>query len=157
LWESLFCPEEFLGDGTVNKLIFMLKKIIFSSLFLFLIFSAFGIAAQAQTNGDAINGLDQTAGKVTAFQGQISTVDNSFIQTQTGRIIGVVLSFVGVIFLIMMIYAGIMWMTAQGNDQQVTKAKELLVNSIIGIIIIFAAYAITAFIGNFVSNLTTTQ
>ena len=133
----------------------MLKKIIFSSLFLFLVFSAFGIATQAQTGGDAINGLDQTAGKVTAFQGQISTVDNSFVQTQTGRIIGVVLSFVGVIFLIMMIYAGIMWMTAQGNDQQVTKAKELLVNSIIGIIIIFAAYAITAFIGNFVSNLTT--
>jgi hypothetical protein len=47
-----------------------------------------------------------------------------------------------------MIYAGILWMTAQGNDQQVTKAKTLMINSVIGIIIVFAAYAITAFVGN---------
>jgi len=37
-------------------------------------------------------------------------------------------------------------MTAQGNEQQVTKAKDLITNSIIGLIIVLAAYAITAFI-----------
>jgi len=129
----------------------MYKKIIFSAFFVFLLFGAIKFNALAAT-GDVIGGLDETAGKITAFQGQV--IDNSFIQTQTGRIIGVVLSFVGVIFLIMMIYSGIMWMTASGNDQQVQKAKDLLINSVIGIIIIFAAYAITAFIGNFVTNLT---
>jgi hypothetical protein len=51
-----------------------------------------------------------------------------------------------------MIYAGILWMTAEGNDQQVAKAKSLLINSIIGIIIVFAAYAITSFIGAEIIN-----
>jgi hypothetical protein len=47
-----------------------------------------------------------------------------------------------------MIYAGILWMTAQGNEQQVTKAKQLMFNAAIGMIIIFAAYALTTFIGS---------
>jgi hypothetical protein len=29
-----------------------------------------------------------------------------------------------------------MWMTAQGNEQKVTKAKDLLINSIVGLIIL---------------------
>lgn len=132
----------------------MSKKIIFSSIFL-LVFSVFiglGIAQFAQAV-DTLNGLNATAGKVTAFAGQVGTQDTNFIQTKAGQIIGTVLSFVGVIFLILMIYSGITWMTAQGNDQQVTKAKDLLVNSIIGLIIIFAAYAITKFVGTFVQDL----
>lgn len=128
----------------------MSKKIFLVSLtvFLFALILVFGVNAQA--TGDALKGLNDTVTKVTAFQGQ--TVDQTFIQTRSGIIIGTVLSFVGVLFLIMMIYAGIMWMTAQGNDQQVTKAKDMLINSVIGIIIIFAAYAITAYVGDFVSN-----
>lgn len=133
----------------------MTKKIILSSLFLFL----FGLltisSVSARTVNNTLNGLKTTGVKVDAFSaqaGQTDDVAKNFIQTSAGRLIGSVLSFVGVLFLIMMIYAGIMWMTAQGNDQQVTKAKNLLINSIIGLVIIFAAYAITAFIGNFVSN-----
>ena len=128
----------------------MLKKLIFSSLFLLFVLGAFGAQIQAQTVSDAITGLDQTKGQVTAFQNQ--TVDNSFVQTRAGQLIGVVLSFVGIIFLILMVFAGITWMTAQGNSQQVDKAKDLLVNSIIGIVIVFAAYAITAYVGDFVSK-----
>ncbi|MCX6797945.1 MAG: pilin [Candidatus Falkowbacteria bacterium] len=74
---------------------------------------------------------------------------------RAGQIIGVVLSFIGVIFLILMIYAGIMWMTAAGNEQQVSKAKDLLVNAIIGLVIVFAAYAITAYIGDLLTNTST--
>ena len=47
-----------------------------------------------------------------------------------------------------MIYAGILWMTSQGNEQQVAKAKDMLINGIIGLIIVFAAYTITSFIGS---------
>ena len=130
----------------------MTKKIIISSLFVFCFSLILAFGAQAQvTTGDPLSGLDQTAGAVTAFKNQPIPTEN-FIQSRAGKIIGVVLSFVGVLFLIMMIFAGIMWMTAQGNEQRVTKAKDLLINSIIGIVIVFAAYAITTFVGNFVSN-----
>lgn len=139
----------------MNKLIFMSKKIIFSSLLSFVLFFSLMANVNAQTVDNTLKGLNDTASEVGAFQQQAAqdqTASKLFIQNSAGRLIGAVLSFVGVLFLIMMIYAGIMWMTAQGNDQQVTKAKDLLINSIIGIVIIFAAYAITAFIGNFVSN-----
>lgn len=127
----------------------MSKKIIFSSLF-FLLFSCLAFFGSGICNAQD-GGLKDTANQVDAFKNQ--NPSETFIQTTAGKLIGVVLSFVGVLFLILMIYAGITWMTAAGNDQQVTKAKSLLINSIIGLIIIFAAYAITAFVGNFVSTL----
>jgi cbb3-type cytochrome oxidase subunit 3 len=70
-----------------------------------------------------------------------------YLSTRVGRIIGTVLSFVGVIFLILIIYAGLRWMTSAGNDKAVDEAKNLIIAAIIGLIIVLGAYAITAFIG----------
>jgi magnesium-transporting ATPase (P-type) len=59
-----------------------------------------------------------------------------------GTILGYLLTFLGVIFLCLVIYGGYIWMTARGNEQEVEKAKNILKNVIIGLIIILAAYAI---------------
>jgi len=74
--------------------------------------------------------------------------DATPIQSRVGSIVGIALSFVGVIFLILMIYAGVMWMTAAGNETQVSKAKDIIIASVIGLVIVLSAYAITYFIGN---------
>ncbi|RMD51546.1 hypothetical protein D6827_02075 [Candidatus Parcubacteria bacterium] len=69
------------------------------------------------------------------------------IGTFTGKkIINPAFSMVGVVFLILVIYAGFLWMTAGGKSEQVTKARNILLAAIIGLIIIFSAYAITNFI-----------
>ena len=128
----------------------MFKKIFFSFLFFLLFFSPAFFSVTKCRAQDALSGLETTANEVTAFRSQ--NPGENFISTAAGKIIGTVLSFVGVLFLILMIIAGITWMTAAGNDQQTKKAKDLLVSSIIGIVIVFAAYAITAFVGDFVSN-----
>ncbi|HOZ53201.1 MAG TPA: hypothetical protein PK142_00805 [bacterium] len=70
-----------------------------------------------------------------------------FLSSRIGIMIGAVLSFIGVIFMVLIILGGFQWMTARGNEQQVEKAKNLIIQSIIGLIIILSAYAITAFIG----------
>jgi len=132
----------------------MLKKII-SLIFIATFLGSFLLITSPNlvlANDDY--GLNATAGEVSAFKSQInnSALTDNFLQTKTGQIIGVVLSFVGVLFLILIIYAGLLWMTAQGNEQKITKAKDLLVNAVIGLIIVFAAYAITAFVGDFVTN-----
>lgn len=124
-----------------NKIILITLLTIASSFF-FLLPSP--ILAQT----DSTYGLNETAAKVDAFAEQSKNYKSDFIQTKAGQIIGVVLSFVGALFLILMIYAGILWMISQGNDQEVTKAKGLIINAIIGIIIVFAAYALTSFLGN---------
>jgi hypothetical protein len=42
-------------------------------------------------------------------------------------------------------------MTAAGNQEQINKAKKIITAAVIGIIIVGAAYAITAFIGNYLA------
>lgn len=122
------------------------KTILLLIIGIFLLNSAFFVSKSLAQTGSY--GLNETAGEVGAFESQTGANYDNFLQTKAGQIIGTVLSFVGVLFLILMIYAGILWMTAQGNDSQVTKAKNLLINGIIGLIIVFAAYAITSFIGS---------
>jgi hypothetical protein len=45
-----------------------------------------------------------------------------------------------------------MWMTAGGNTEQVGKAKNLITSAIIGLVIVFASYALTSFIGDILTN-----
>jgi heme/copper-type cytochrome/quinol oxidase subunit 2 len=79
------------------------------------------------------------------------------INTAISRIITTVLSFLGVIFLVLIIVAGYQWMTAGGNEEQVTKAREKLKNSIIGLVIVLAAYAITMLVISLLTTQTLTN
>ncbi|MDO8592851.1 MAG: hypothetical protein Q7R92_03750 [bacterium] len=71
-------------------------------------------------------------------------------------VVSVFLSLLGIIFLVLIIYAGYNWMTAQGDDEKVTKAKNTLTRAIIGLIIILAAYAITYFVFQSLSGVNST-
>ena len=89
-------------------------------------------------------GLRETTG-VTGKN--LPTLGKDSIASKIGSLVGTVLSFVGVIFLILMIVGGLMWMTAGGTETQVTKAKSLITQAIIGLIIVMSAYALVSFIG----------
>jgi len=98
-------------------------------------------------------GLDATAGHVNAFKSQVNNPPGvGFFQNRLGQMIGLVLSMVGVIFFILIIYAGITWMLSGGNDQTITKSKDLIINATIGLVIVFAAYAITAYVGTLLTS-----
>ncbi len=58
------------------------------------------------------------------------------------RIVNFALSFLGFIALIIVIYSGFQYVTALDNDEQMSKAKTNIKNVFIGIIVIFASYAI---------------
>jgi len=68
------------------------------------------------------------------------------IEVRVGQILSAILSFLGVIFLLYMIYGGVMWMTARGNDSAIEKAKNIIVFAITGLLIVVAAYVITSFV-----------
>lgn len=124
-------------------------KIISAASILFFAFFSFAVVSAAGI-GDAFSGqLDTAAGG--AGYNTTETGANTVEQT-IGMVIQVFLSIIGVIFLILMIYAGYSWMTAHGDEQKVTKAKETITASIIGLAIVIGAYAITYFI---ISKLTT--
>jgi hypothetical protein len=63
-----------------------------------------------------------------------------------GSLIQLILSLLGVVFIAYIVFAGWLWMTAAGNEQKVEKAKGILYQAIIGLIIIIGAYAISYFV-----------
>jgi hypothetical protein len=113
-------------------------------LFLFLaivvaVFIPFAVShAQLSAGIKTLNDANQTTGLAT----------NGDLGTTVGTIIKFVLSLVGTIFLVLMIYAGILWMTARGAEEQITTSKNIIRAAIIGLAITLSAYAITVFVGS---------
>ena len=64
------------------------------------------------------------------------------------RIINILLGFLGVLAVILVLWGGFKWMTAAGEESKIEEAKKLMGGGVIGRIIILAAYAITAFVVN---------
>jgi hypothetical protein len=93
----------------------------------------------AQASGDALRRLGTVGNRVYGSSQQT-------LPQIVGGVIQVALGLIGVVLLVLLIYSGYLWMTAQGNEEQVKKAKSMLRNAVIGMIIIFAAYAITTFV-----------
>jgi lysylphosphatidylglycerol synthetase-like protein (DUF2156 family) len=81
-------------------------------------------------------------------KGPYSAQSETGISTITGAVVEAVLVLVGVIFLVLMIYAGYNWMTARGEEEKVEKAKDTITRAFIGLIIVVGAYAIWSFVFN---------
>lgn len=108
--------------------------------------AAFGFAAQAQINEALNQPTFEDIGRNSYNTEPGDSGDFNDLTSIVVTIINFLLSLLGIIFLIIIIYAGFLWMTAGGNDDQVGKAKGLIKNAIIGVVIIVAAYAITNFV-----------
>ena len=61
------------------------------------------------------------------------------------NIIKYLLTFLGIVAVAMVIYAGFLWMTSEGDPEKVNKAKKTLINSVVGLSIIISAFAIVIF------------
>lgn len=104
-------------------------------------------AAKKASDAAAKTGLGAAAGfvKGTALKAGFTTKDTSPAAV-AGALVNTFLSLIGIIFIILIIYAGFKWMTAGGNEEQVTKAKSTIVNSVIGIVVVMGAFVLYRFI-----------
>jgi len=114
------------------------KRFILVSFLAFFLFLFWPQAGWAQ---DASNrfGLDAAA-SIGLAQGDLKVT--------IVRIIQILLGFLGIMAVIMILYGGFIWMTSGGDPEKIGKAKKILINTIIGLIIILSSYIITAFIIN---------
>ena len=69
-------------------------------------------------------------------------------------ILRVFFGLLGLIAVALLIYGGFIWMTAGGDPGKVDKAKQIIYNTIIGLIIIFSAFAISSFLMAWLTGLT---
>ena len=57
-----------------------------------------------------------------------------------------ILGFVGLIFMVLILYAGFKWMTSGGNSSTIDDAKKMIMNALLGLMIIAFSFAITQFV-----------
>lgn len=130
------------------------KKIIFLSFFIIFIFCFMVISGvYAQTNDTSSSGgtieVAQAGGGGNDSGGVVSLTNplgSDDIPTLAGRVIEAVLGIVGSLALIMFIYGGVIWMTAAGNEQSVTKGKNIVLWATLGLVVIFSSYALVKFV-----------
>jgi len=68
------------------------------------------------------------------------------IAVMVGVYIRAFLTMLGIVMVIIIVYAGYLWMTAGGDTEQVKKARAYITNGIVGLIITLSAFAITDYV-----------
>ncbi len=125
------------------------QKIKYFILPLLLMFFCFPVLAENFFESET--GLKNMAAE-TGYDKQKIFNSADSIDTSVGGIIQLALSLVGLVFMIFLFYGGILWMTAAGTQKRIDRAKKIMSESIIGLIIVFLAYAISFFVINVFSG-----
>lgn len=102
----------------------------------------------AGTTGGA--GVSPTKTKVGGGNFEIGSLTDPFgsytVPTLIGTIIKSLLSIVGTIALVLFVYAGIMWMTAAGNEERTRSSAKIMMWTVLGLVVIFASYILVTFV-----------
>lgn len=116
----------------------LLKGSVWTSVFLIMTTKALGASDDFLQENDRYRGaVDQP------FREAVTTFINYF------------LTFLGLIAVVMIVYAGVLLVTAQGQEEQINKGKKIILWAAIGILVIMLAYAfvqVIASAGDFVEN-----
>ncbi|MBI5077602.1 hypothetical protein HZB94_04450 [Candidatus Falkowbacteria bacterium] len=126
----------------------MRKKVVYCVLILivgYFLFVGNSAAVQAQDTPlkDNLNTTAKQSGLATSDIEETGAKD---LQEVVGEYIKIGISLLGVIFLIIVIYGGMMWMTAGGDPETVKKARMVLIQAAIGLGVTLVAYQTTHFI-----------
>ncbi|MDD5527929.1 MAG: hypothetical protein PHO56_03040 [Patescibacteria group bacterium] len=117
-----------------------MKKSVWLIPLSFCLFFVLLSGAQAAGLGDAFSNST-----LCAAAGNCGNTGASLYQI-IGAIIQTLLGLLGVIFIVLLVYGGFTWMTAEGEEAKVEKAQTIIRNAVIGLIIIVSAYAISYFV-----------
>lgn len=125
-----------------NKII---TKLIIIVLFIFGFAFLNGQSVFARSLQDATGGLGTVAeGAGVSDKVEVEEVVSNVIKTG--------LNIIGLLFFGLMFYGGFNWMSARGNESQIEKSKNTIIAAVIGLVVVLAAYAITALVGTFVGG-----
>ncbi len=105
--------------------------------------SVFGFSLPAFAANNCPYYLTSGSGN-TVCNSNLATNPNSLITT----VINVLFAVVGLIFFIMIVIAGIQWVTSGGEEEGKKAAQGRLINAVIGIAIVAAAYLVVELVSS---------
>ncbi|NMC51826.1 hypothetical protein GYA54_03810 [Candidatus Kuenenbacteria bacterium] len=92
---------------------------------------------------ESINAADDIYG---VNYGAATGLSGEDIRITVIKVIRAILGTLGVIALVIILYAGFLWMTSAGSEEKIAKAKKIILNAVIGLVIIMMAFAIVQYI-----------
>ena len=126
------------SNFTKNSVVFAFLLVVFSLL-------VFSFAPQ-DTLGQSkkvMEGLEKTKTEATKLPGLVSGGDSeATIIRKIEKIKGKILELVLSIAFVVIVYGGFLWLTAAGNQEQISKAQKVLSGGVIGLLIIYGANAL---------------
>jgi len=81
-----------------------------------------------------------------------SSLGNTDLKKSIASLINVALGFLGILAVLIILWGGFNWMTAAGDEKKVGKAKQIIIQGVIGLVIILSSWAIATFV---IQNLAT--
>lgn len=93
-------------------------------------FGADIVMAQAIVDEDQPGIIRALSGGQTGIRGIVLTIINFF------------LGFLGLLAVVMVIYGGFLYVSSAGNEENVNKAKKILLYAVVGIIVIIVSFAL---------------
>lgn len=112
---------------------------------------AIALPASAGILNDGLSAFGKS-GTLEDEAGDLGFVDSDPL-TITAVVIQTFLSILGLVAIIYVIYAGFLWMTARGNQDQAQKARDILRTATIGLVIILSSYSIALFVFNSIESI----
>ena len=86
--------------------------------------------------------LNDAGGALTTVVGP-SGITESEVSVSAANVVKGIMAAIGLLFFCLMVYAGLVWMTARGEEERVTKARETIIAATIGLVIMVSSYAVT--------------
>lgn len=123
-----------------------LKNILFLITLIFILILPGMALAQTSSGSGQSYTLMSRLNNIGNEAGFNTNSDEADLPLIVGIIISGLLSLLGIVFIILTIYAGYTWMMARGNEEKVNKSLATIRMAIIGLIIVLGAYAISYFV-----------
>ena len=118
-----------------NKFIFLLTILVSMGL----LGITFGADAK-QTIGDAPRFLNEAVAP--------TGIPNKDVAIYVGEVAQWIFGITGLLFFLLMVYAGMMWFFARGEDDKISDARKTIIAAIIGLFIAVSGFAITTFVSS---------
>ncbi len=117
-----------------------LKKLLIGAALVVVPFSTAVMNVSAQTSkiGDSLGQVGNAA--------QLGGGGEDQLVNTVGSLITTFLGILGIVFLVLVLYAGFTWMTAMGEEKKIASAKNILISAVVGLVVIMSAYAISSFV-----------
>lgn len=118
-------------------------SLIIITALLFFSFLAVNTLAAENRALEGLNTTKQTAGISDLPE---PTATDIGLGRMVGRALNYVLGILGVIFVTIILIGGYLWMAATGKEEEIKKAKTVILNGVFGMTIIFITYALVSLI-----------